>query len=153
MIPEADSQIALLFVTTSHEDYAELSGILAKSTVPLISQWKLETCGSVSAAFRLLCNQRIPIVLCEHAGDDSWKELLEQAGEVPEGPFVIVTSRTADEKLWSQALNLGAYDVLSTPFHPEEVVRVLSSAWSRWKHSTDRLEPGAQPALAISVAQ
>jgi DNA-binding NtrC family response regulator len=153
MSPEAGSQIALLFITTSHEDYAELAGIIAKSSMCLKSQWKPETCGSVGVALGLLRNQRIPIILCEHTGDDSWKDLLEQTGEVPGGPYVIVTSRIADEQLWSQALNLGAYDVLSTPFNPEEVARVLSSAWDRWTGVAERSEAVAEAALTVSGAR
>jgi DNA-binding NtrC family response regulator len=153
MLTEAGSPIALLFITTSHEDYAELSGILAESSVRLKSQWKPETCESVAAALRLLRDRRVPIVLCEHTGDDSWKQLLEQAGEVPGERYVIVTSRAADEQLWSQALNLGAYDVLSTPFNPEEVARVLGSAWARWSGTAERREPVREPSLAVSAAQ
>ncbi len=152
MSPEAGSQIALLFITTSHEDYAELSGILATSFVRVKSQWKPETCGSVGAALGLLRNRRIPIVLCEHTGDDSWKDLLEQTGEVPGGPYVIVTSRSADEQLWSQALNLGAYDVLATPFNEEEVRRVLSSAWARWTGTPEQGELVGEAPLVISAA-
>jgi len=47
-------------------------------------------------------------------------------------PMLIVASRTADEYLWAEALNLGAYDVLSKPYRAAEVVRVLSMAWLHW---------------------
>jgi DNA-binding response OmpR family regulator len=55
-------------------------------------------------------------------------------------PLLIVASRTADEYLWAEALNLGAYDVLSKPYHPAEVIRVLSMAWLHWRN---RHEPAA----------
>ncbi len=48
-------------------------------------------------------------------------------------PFLIVTSRLADEQLWAEALNLGAYDVLAKPFDAQEVNRTLSSAFFRWQ--------------------
>jgi DNA-binding response OmpR family regulator len=48
-------------------------------------------------------------------------------------PFFIVTSRLADERLWVEALNVGAYDVLVKPFHVAELKRVLESAWSEWR--------------------
>ena len=38
----------------------------------------------------------------------------------------------ADERLWAEALNLGAYDVLAKPFDRTEVMRVVSMAWMHW---------------------
>jgi len=40
-----------------------------------------------------------------------------------------VVSRLADERLWAEALNPGAYDMLLTPFEAEEVFRVIG--WRR----------------------
>jgi DNA-binding NtrC family response regulator len=150
MSPEANSQIALLFITTNPENYAGLAGILADSGVLVGSPWEPLSCGSVRSALHLMRKQQIPVILCEHStGDDSWKDLLERSGECAEEPCVIVTSRLADEQLWSQALNLGAYDVLAMPFNPEEVRRVLDSAWARWKERNGRLSA----ALATSAIQ
>jgi DNA-binding response OmpR family regulator len=47
---------------------------------------------------------------------------------------LIVTSRLADEKLWAEALNLGAYDVLAKPFDLSELVRSVNLAWLHWWH-------------------
>jgi DNA-binding response OmpR family regulator len=60
--------------------------------------------------------------------------LLAEVSTLPDAPLLIVTSRLADEQLWAEALNLGAYDVLAKPFDTEEVIRVLSLAWLHWKH-------------------
>jgi hypothetical protein len=43
-------------------------------------------------------------------------------------PQLVVTSRLADDALWSEVLNRGGYDVLPEPFEHEEVERVISSA-------------------------
>ena len=48
---------------------------------------------------------------------------------------LVVTARLADDQLWAQALNLGAYDVLAKPFDEQEVIRTLSLAWIHWAHS------------------
>ena len=40
-----------------------------------------------------------------------------------------MTSRLADEHLWAEALNLGAYDLLAKPFDRMEAMRVLDAAW------------------------
>jgi CheY-like chemotaxis protein len=86
-----------------------------------------------------------PIVLCDRESvSGSWKEVLEHVGTFSVPPLLIVASRTADEYLWAEALNLGAYDVLSKPYHPAEVVRVLSMAWLHWTHRHKPAEPLAR---------
>ena len=57
-----------------------------------------------------------------------WKEALEDLGRMSRPPQLVVTSRTADESLWAEVLNWGAYDVLAEPFQRDEVERVIASA-------------------------
>jgi FixJ family two-component response regulator len=52
---------------------------------------------------------------------------------LPQPPYLIVTSRLADDDLWAEALNIGAFDVLAKPLGRTEVTRVLSSAWQHWQ--------------------
>lgn len=85
---------------------------------------------------------RFSVVLCERElSSGSWRDVLEEVLRMPRAPFFIISSRLADEHLWAEALNLGAYDVLSKPFEPGEVNRVLTSAWRRWAGQRD---PGIQ---------
>jgi DNA-binding response OmpR family regulator len=82
----------------------------------------------------LLRDQHIPVLLCErdHAGGN-WEDLLKATARLPAPPSLIVFSRLADESLWAQVLNLGGFDVLMTPFEPEEVLRITFAAWSHWE--------------------
>jgi DNA-binding response OmpR family regulator len=50
-----------------------------------------------------------------------------------------VTSRVADDSLWAEVLNLGAYDLLMKPFDLTEVFRVVSLAWRHWKNDCERM--------------
>ena len=59
----------------------------------------------------------------------NWKDVLKVMHGLREPPLLVVISRLADNNLWAEALNLGVYDVLAKPLVPEEVVRVLTSAW------------------------
>ncbi len=43
-------------------------------------------------------------------------------------PQLVVTSRQADESLWSEVLNVGGYDVMAQPLDSNEVERVVASA-------------------------
>jgi DNA-binding NtrC family response regulator len=61
--------------------------------------------------------------------------------------MLIVTSRLADDRLWAEALNLGAYDVIAKPFDASEVVRIAGLACAHW----NQRESG-QAAVMHSVA-
>jgi DNA-binding response OmpR family regulator len=61
--------------------------------------------------------------------------MLAHAGGMNDPPLLIVTSRLADDRLWTEALNLGAYDVIAKPFDRKEVDRILNLAWARWSRS------------------
>ena len=75
------------------------------------------------------------MVLCERdLAPESWREMLEHLRQMDDPPLLVVISRLADERLWAEALNLGAHDVLAKPFDASEVTRILSLAWLRWRH-------------------
>ena len=96
-------------------------------------QWTILKARTLKSAIAVLQSHRLPLVLCEQNLDqDTWRDLLVQVALIPSPPFLIVTSRLADEYLWAEALNLGAYDVLARPFDATELTRTLSSAWLRW---------------------
>jgi FixJ family two-component response regulator len=58
--------------------------------------------------------------------------MLEHISLLPDPPLLIVTSRLADARLWAEALNLGAYDVLAKPFDATQVIRIVGLAWQHW---------------------
>jgi len=63
---------------------------------------------------------------------------------------LIVTSRNADDRLWAEALNMGAYDVLSQPFERVEVARAVESARRHFEVRPMGMAVGS--ALAANVA-
>ena len=74
------------------------------------------------------------MLLCERdQADGNWEDLLKATARLRTPPNPTVFSRLADESLWAKVLNLGGFDVLMTPFEPEEVLRVTFAAWSRWE--------------------
>jgi DNA-binding response OmpR family regulator len=82
----------------------------------------------------LLRDESVPVLLCERdLADGNWEDLLNATAGMPAPPNLIVFSRLADESLWAKVLNLGGFDVLLTPFEPEEVLRIAFAAWSRWQ--------------------
>ena len=111
-------------------------------------RWFIQPRSSVHSTLSALRRTRIQVVMCDRdLMPDAWKELLEQFACLKEPPCLIVTSRVADDHLWAEALNLGAYDVLARPFERAEVVRTVRLARQHWQ---DR--HGNRPELMWSVA-
>jgi hypothetical protein len=129
-----NASVNVFHVGPRDHDLSALAHILDRSDWKLCpgTRWNLRAAEDVPATEHL--TGEMPIVLCERdsmAGN--WKDVLESVSRFPSPPMVIVASRTADEYLWAEALNLGAYDVLAKPYHPVEVVRVFSMAWLHWR--------------------
>jgi DNA-binding NtrC family response regulator len=130
-----------LSVFPIQENQNSLRHILRYSNWPLFhgSKWALKTTKSLVEALPILQNGGIPVVLCERdLRPGTWKDMVQALALLPDPPYLIVTSRHADDRLWAEALNLGAYDVLPTPFDSAELIRSLSVAWLRW---SDRRRP------------
>jgi response regulator RpfG family c-di-GMP phosphodiesterase len=90
--------------------------------------------GDIVAALALVRQLEVSVVLCERdLLPGTYIDLLEQIKAMPNPPSLIVASRLADERLWAEALNLGAWDVLATPLDRNEVVRSLKSGWLHWR--------------------
>ncbi len=58
----------------------------------------------------------------------NWRKVLSDLHRLSVPPQLVVTSRTADEYLWAEVLNVGAFDVLAQPLDREEVERVVAAA-------------------------
>ena len=117
-----------LAVSPLPADRARLREILSQGN------WELHEASDCCGALALLRNQRVAVLLCERDhSDGNWEDLLKATARLPDPPNLVVFSRLADEVLWAKVLNLGGFDVLITPFDPEEVLRVIFAAWSRWE--------------------
>jgi DNA-binding response OmpR family regulator len=91
--------------------------------------WRLLEAGDRKKARQHLDHDAIHVVIArsEAPGWD-WREVLRNLRRRAHPPQLIVTSRTADEHLWSEVLNCGGYDVLPEPFHRDEIERVVAAA-------------------------
>ena len=128
-IPSPEGTAEILTVSRLSADLVRLREILAQGN------WKLHEASDCCEALALLRNENVPVLLCEcDQADGNWKDLLRATARLPAPPNLIVFSRLADEYLWARVLNIGGFDVLMTPFEPEEVLRVTFAAWSRWQY-------------------
>ena len=91
--------------------------------------WKLHQARSFEEALRCLDQHQLQVVISDsRIPQGSWKEVLQALDSRPNPPMLVVTARCADERLWAEALNCGAYDVLARPLDGDEVTRVVDSA-------------------------
>jgi DNA-binding NtrC family response regulator len=120
----------VLSVSPNHEDGASLEHIFE-------SDWTVIASATVASALSVLREISIPVVICDcDVSSGAWAEVLDHISLLPDAPLLIVTSRQAGERLWAEALNLGAWDVLAKPFDTDEVKRIVGIAAQHWR---DRL--------------
>ncbi len=116
--------LALLVVGSSEQDYDSLADILRVDCL-------LHRASDRKEAIRLLRSIKPHAVICEEVlADGDWRGLLvdlQREGTTP----LIVTSRIANDRLWAEVLNLGAYDLVATPFARDEISRVVKMAARR----------------------
>lgn len=118
---------AMLSISPYESDHSFLHTIIDP-------EWTLTEAFNLTSGLAGVREDRFAIVLCD--GDfrpGSWKDILAETLDLAHPPHLIVTSRLADEALWAEVLNLGAYDVLAKPFEAQEVQRVVAMAWQNWE--------------------
>jgi DNA-binding response OmpR family regulator len=127
--------IPVLSISPMEEDHFFLQDIFnhLQSTPDSNRTFKLNPCTTLASGLAALRKRRFEVVICElDLSPGSWKDVLEQTIILPDPPSFVVTSRLADERLWAEALNLGAFDVLAKPFDRTETMRVVGAAWRAW---------------------
>jgi DNA-binding response OmpR family regulator len=146
MPTEKGTHHAVVLVSSCAGDHASLRKIFGNSP------WELHGASTGSDFLGMLSSRNyydILAVICEpNLPDGDWKSLLKEMNRIPAPPSLIVTSRVADQRLWAEVLNLGAYDLLlATPFEAEEVLRVIGGACracisARERAASPRISPG-----------
>src|SRR5215471_6598697 len=130
----------ILSISPIEEDHASLERILSRSDCPMPARtrWTIRRERKLDTALAVLQENRFPLIISEHdLPQGSWRDVLEAINTLPDPSLLVVSSRLADEHLWAEALNLGAYDVLAKPFCAEEVIRVLSLAGSHKRNDRE----------------
>jgi len=116
----------ILFVSGHRDDARQITQML--QLLPMA----VDHAGTLQQARTQLRKDDYNVLLTEAAlPDGNWLDALHLARESPNDLQVIVTDAHADARLWAEALNLGAYDLIAQPFYEPEVRRILYNACSR----------------------
>ena len=135
----------VLSISPLEEDHLSLQAVFH------FSKWMLFKADRVSRALSLLQEHDISVIVCEaDAMPGAWTEVLQHIQKMPNSPALIVTSRVADEHLWAEALNLGAWDVLAKPFSRTELIRTVKTAWNHWHYQIESAPKTIHMASAAS---
>jgi DNA-binding NtrC family response regulator len=128
---ETAPRARVLSVSPLRRDHERLRAILASRCI-------VSDAANFHCARGLLEAESFAIVVCEqNLTPYTWRDVLAEVAVIPTRPLVVVTSRLADDYLWSEALNLGAYDVLAKPFVALEVTRTINAALLHWKYQNE----------------
>ena len=60
--------------------------------------------------------------------DGSWRNLLLFVQNSGLSCEMIICSRLADQQLWAEVIQCGAYDLIAEPFEGHEIMRIIHSA-------------------------
>jgi DNA-binding response OmpR family regulator len=91
--------------------------------------WRLFEARARRHALECLAKNPIQVVIAESGLPAwNWKRILADLRRLAPTPQLVVTSRTADDYLWAEVLNVGGYDVLPQPLERDEVERVVAAA-------------------------
>jgi DNA-binding response OmpR family regulator len=117
-------EFGILSISAAPEDHNTLGYILHDS------HWRIVKSRTCKEAIARLTRTHMPVVICaSDLPDGTWRDVLNQISALTRPPFLIVTSRLADDHLWAEVLNLGGYNVLAKPFRESEVKHVFASLW------------------------
>ncbi len=140
MPTESQGSYGVLFIGSGADEHTSLRRIFDASPC------KFQSSFTAREGLDVLRRNRggtFSVVICEqNLPDGDWKYVLAELDKMPCRASLIVSSRLADERLWAEVLNLGAFDlVLGDPFEPKEVLHVTESAWraSKANHEVETL--------------
>ena len=134
------SNPTILAVFSTREDRTSLASIFAQSN------WKLQFTRALPQTQTALSKLTVGVVISEACLSDGhcWKELLHEMQKLEDPPPLIVADRLADERLWAEALNLGAYYLLAKPFDAREVQYAVTTAAATLRPNTGSPRPESQ---------
>ncbi|MDX2177999.1 MAG: response regulator [Bryobacteraceae bacterium] len=139
-----------LVLSSKPEHTAVLNNMLSNFEI------RVASAPTISEARRRLARESFGVVLSEAVLEDGdWREVVRTVRDSHFGAQVLVTKKGADSHFFAEALEAGAYDVITQPFHQAEVQRLFLSAYLKYEsvaHGLRKLADAAEsPKLARAV--
>jgi DNA-binding response OmpR family regulator len=141
---DATHIITILSVSRFEEDHVALERIFGdvETTLYPNCRARIVLCSDRSQVLSALDGTRIPVVVCD---TEYWEQTARELQGVSAATCIVLSARSADDRLCAEAGKNGVYDVLAKPFHGSEVLRVIKMAWLHWQNRYGL--PSAAPAV------
>ena len=140
-IPHLNNPVTIVALGFTAEDNRSLREICRETG------WGVVECAELREAAPLLDAHNVRVLLCSERFENAgWQDVVELTAGRINPPTVVVVARHADETLWAEVLNLGAFDLLESPLDRGETVRVVACAWLHAK-----VEPRAAVQSNVNV--
>ena len=114
--------------------------------------YTVETATSGAKGLEKFKNGSFPLVLCDYRlGDKEGRDVLKEINATNAGTKVIIITGYSDIKTAVEVMKLGAFDYITKPLIPDEVLNVLQKALQQGDSPTVVHSYAAQAAAAASV--
>jgi DNA-binding NtrC family response regulator len=120
--------------------------IVLKSCARILTRarYTVQTCQTGQEALKCLRTERFDLVLTDlKMPEMSGMEFLEQVMELEPDMIVIMMTGYSTVETAVEAMKLGAYDYVSKPFKPEELIKTLENAFQKKQQEKHNLYPRA----------
>ncbi len=115
----------LVFLTSSARDVEALSRLLRTESL------EVHQAATLAEAAELLRGTDAKVLVAETAfADGNWADALRLLAQEHHGAVLVVSAAHADDRLWAETINCGAYDLIPKPFYAPETCRILIGAYS-----------------------
>jgi DNA-binding response OmpR family regulator len=91
-------------------------------------EWDIQSVSKLEDAHREFADAHLydlVLIEVEDLSDGTWKEALHLLAESPKSCAGIVCCRDDGEDQWAKVLGAGAFDLITAPYHPPEVHRIV----------------------------
>lgn len=115
--------ISILVVSSEIRSRNSLTDILNRGG------WKTTCASTLGECEEVFANQMVDLVFCDRSlADGTYRDILAMVRSKSLRVPLVVTSRLADWEEYLEALDNGAFDLIASPSHTAEIVRVIHRA-------------------------
>ena len=121
----APSSVDVVLLTPHPADVEVMTSAFSRTQV------RLHHASTVPQALGLLeTTQSLVLVVEDEFSDGDWVQMLDLLAVRHPLVAMVVCSQRADERLWAEVINRGAFDLVNRPFYGPELIRILETAHS-----------------------
>ena len=124
----APLRVEVLIIAGNRRECEELRNIFGHTN------WILHCVTDLAGAKAFWGSRPVPIVVCDaELSDGTWVDVIDAGAVLAEPPEVLVCGPAMNATLGMRVFEAGGFDILSTPFDRDQVLRSISLAFRKWQ--------------------